>query len=109
MSAEPDAGGRAELGFTHKPGRAGTETGGEYSTLEPLHRNNLHFTEGFLSSRRYKGVTEALQGVTGRMRDSIKTGALLAVPFAFQTMCLFCWTIFKQSDKQYAAILTTSH
>ena len=31
---------------------------------EPLHRYNLHFTEGFLSSSRYKAVTRPLQGVT---------------------------------------------
>ena len=35
-----------------------------FGGLEPLHRNNLHFTEGFLRSSRYKAVTKALQAVT---------------------------------------------
>jgi hypothetical protein len=35
-----------------------------FGGLEPLHRYNLHFTEGFLRSSRYKAVTSPLQGVT---------------------------------------------
>jgi hypothetical protein len=45
------------------PARLG---GGVFGGLEPLHRYNLHFTEGFLRSSRYKAVTRALQAVTKR-------------------------------------------
>ena len=38
--------------------------GGVFGGLEPLHRYNLHFTEGFLRSSRYKAVTRPLQAVT---------------------------------------------
>src|SRR5712671_5018870 len=40
--------------------------GGVFGGLEPLHRYNLHFTEGFLRSSRYKAVTRPLQTVTKR-------------------------------------------
>jgi hypothetical protein len=40
--------------------------GGVFGGLEPLHRYNLHFTEGFLRPSRYKAVTKALQAVTKR-------------------------------------------
>src|SRR5712671_6769060 len=40
--------------------------GGVFGDLEPLHRYNLHFTEGFLRPSRYKAVTRPLQAVTKR-------------------------------------------
>ena len=52
--------------------------GGGFGGLEPLHRNNLHFTEEFLTLSRYKAVTRgyrALQaglGVETLKRETLK-------------------------------------
>jgi hypothetical protein len=40
------------------------EREGGFGGLEPLHRNNLHFTEEFFALSRYKAVTRGLHGVT---------------------------------------------
>ena len=64
----------------------GREGGGGFGVLEALHRNNLHFTEGFLEVSRYKAVTKGLQGVTARKGYALRyeSGKL---PVQFQSGC----------------------